>query len=164
MSMELVSLHILARVTAIAVLSFLSPGKPGPGQLLLLHASYVQPVRSSVGGTFLLSHGDVKSFEGGRSIIVGGSVGQGGMQVHGGMQVFGGPAQPVGDFRAVVTRTWNSPRGASANSTYVGGEVGFGLIARLSVGYAKRISGPLTGDDHIVTWGIGLQIPVWGRE
>jgi hypothetical protein len=161
MSMELFSLHILARVATIAVLSFLSPGKPEAGQMLLLHASYVRPVRSSVGGTLLLSHGDVKSFEGGRSIIVGGSVGQGGMQVHAGMQVWEGLAQPIGDFRAVVTRTWDSPRGASANSTYVGGEVGVGLLARLSVGYAKRISGPSTGDDHLLTWGVGLQIPVW---
>jgi hypothetical protein len=161
MSMELISLDILARVATIVILPFLSPGKPGPGQLLLLHASYVQPVRSSVGGTLLLSHGDVKGFEGGRSIIVGGSVGQSGLQVHGGMQVFGGPAQPVGDFRAVVTRTWDSPRGASTNSTYVGGEVGVGLLARLSVGYAKRISGPSRGDDHILTWGVGVQIPVW---
>jgi hypothetical protein len=161
MSMELLSLEILARLATIVILPFLSPGKPEAGQMLLFHASYVQPVRSSVGGTLLLSHGDAKSFEGGRSIIVGGSVGQGGMQVHGGMQVWGGLAQPVGDFRAVVTRTWNSPRGASANSTYVGGEVGFGLVARLSVGYAKRISGPSAGDDHVLTWGVGLQIPVW---
>lgn len=156
MSMELFNLDILARVATIVILPFLSPGKPPAGyQALWLNASYVQPVRSSVGGTLLLSHEDVKNSQGGPVILVGGSVGQGGMQV------WGGPAQPVGDFRAVVTRTWDGPRGASANSTYVGGEVGFGLLARLSVGYAKRISGPSTGDDHILTWGVGLQIPVW---
>jgi hypothetical protein len=165
MSMELFSLGILTRVM-IVLFPLLSPGKPdGTFQALLLNASYVQPIRSNVGGTLYFSNHNVKSREAGTVFIVGGSAGQGGMQVHGGMQIGGGqPAQPVGDVRAVITRTWNSPSGASANSTYVGAEVGVGLIVRFSVGYAKRISGPSRGDDRILTWGAGLQLPVWVHQ
>lgn len=61
----------------------------------------------------------------------------------------------------MVIRTWNNPRGASANSTYLGGEVGWGLLLRFSVGFATRIAGPATDDDTIITWGVGLEIPVW---
>src|SRR5262245_29842242 len=137
--MELFSLNILARVAAIVVIPLLLPVKMQGGDFhraLLLNANYVKPARSNVGGSLVLSHKDVNNSEGGTIIIVGGSVGQGGMQA------WGGTTQPLGDVRAVVTRTWDSPRGASGNSTYAGGEVGFGLIYRFSVGYAKRISGP----------------------
>jgi hypothetical protein len=156
------SLRIFALAAAtILVITCLYPARlQADGfQALVLDANYAKPVRWNVGGSLALSHDDAKASEGGTAIVVGGSVGRGGMRV------WGGTAQPpYGDFRAVVTRTWDSPRGASANSTYVGGEVGFGLYGRFTVGYAKRISGPSTGGDHIVTGGVGLQIPVWFRE
>jgi hypothetical protein len=157
-----VSLRILARAAAtILAITCLCPAtlQAGDFHALLVDANYVKPVRWNVGGSLFFSRDDAEPSEGGTVIVVGGSVGRSGMQV------WGGAAQPpYGDFRAVVTRTWDSPRGASANSTYVGGEIGFGLYGRFSVGYAKRVSGPSTGDDHIVTWGVGLQIPVWFRE
>ena len=127
-------------------------------QALLLDATYSKPLRSNFGASLFLSDDDVKNSEGGSGLIVGGRVGLGGMQVWGGKALLGVVNT---DVRGVVTRTWNSPRGASANSTYVGGEFGCGQLFRLSVGYAKRISGPSTGDGHIVTWGVGLEIPAW---
>ena len=127
-------------------------------QALLLDATYSKPLRSNFGASLFLSDQNVKNSEGGSGLIVGGSVGPGGMQVWGGRAVLG---LANTDVRGVVTRTWNSPRGASANSTYVGGEFGCGQGFRLSLGYAKRVSGPSTGNGHIVTWGVGLEIPIW---
>jgi hypothetical protein len=122
----------------------------------LLDASYARPLRSNFGGSLFFAN-DFGN-EGGTGIIVGGSAGRGGMQAWVGKAVIG---MGGGDLRAVVVRTWDNPRGASANSTYVGGEVGWGLLVRFSVGFAKRIAGPRTDDGKIITWGVGLEIPVW---
>lgn len=154
--------NLLHAVTIIVVVC-ISPAKLQAGDLqtLLFDANYAKPVRWNVGASLFLSNDDVENSEGGSGIIVGGSVGAGGVQVWGGKALLG----DVGtiDFRAVVARTWAHPRGASANSTYVGGEVGWGLGARFSVGYAKHIGGPSTDDGHMITWGVGLEIPVWFR-
>ena len=110
------------------------------GKALLLDASFSRPLKWTFGGALFLTH-DVQS-ERAVGTVVGGSVGKHGMQVWGGRRAvgFGG-----GDVRAVVTRTWNDPRAASAHSTYVGGEAGLGgLVWRFSVGYAKRVAGPST--------------------
>jgi hypothetical protein len=128
-------------------------------QAVFLDGNYATPVRWNLGAALFFSHDDIKNSDGGSGLIVGGSVGAGGTQVWAGKALLGDVGNV--DFRAVVTRTWDNPRGASPNSTYVGGEVGWGLGVRLSVGYAKRIRGPSTGDGHIVTWGVGLEIPVW---
>ena len=138
-----------------------SPAKQQASALraFLLDGNYAKPVRWNVGGALFFSRDDVGNSDGGSGLIVGGSVGAGGAQAWAGKALFGSVGNS--DFRAVVTRTWDDPRGASRHSTYVGGEVGCGLALRLSVGYAKRIGGPSTGDGHIVTWGIGLEIPVW---
>lgn len=156
-------LRFPTRAAAIVVITCFFPAKlqAGDFQALFLDANYAKPVRWNVGASLFFSHDDVANSDGGSGIIVGGSVGAGGMQVWGGKALLG----DVGniDFRAVVARTWDNPRGASANSTYVGGEVGWGLGARFSLGYAKRISGPSTDDGHIITWGVGLEIPVWFR-
>jgi hypothetical protein len=156
-----VSLRVLARAATVAMITGLSVATlhADDGNALLLNANYSKLLRWTFGGALFLSH-DLGS-EGGVGTIVGGSVGKNGMQIWGGRKLvgFGG-----GDFRAVLTRTWDNPRGASANSTYVGGEVGFGgLVGRLSVGYAKRIAGPSTGAGHVVTWGVGMEIPKFFR-
>ena len=128
-------------------------------QAVFLDANYANPVRWNFGAALFFSHDDIKNSDGGSGLIFGGSVGAGGTQVWAGKVLLGDVSNV--DFRAVATRTWDNPRGASRNSTYVGGEVGWGLGVRLSVGYAKRIRGRSTGDGHIVTWGVGLEIPVW---
>jgi len=158
--------RILARMAATLAITCLFPSKlhAGDFQALFLDANYANPVRFNLGGSLFFSHQDVANTpanDGASGIIVGGSVGLGGMQVWGGKALLGGP---TADFRAVVTRTWDNPRGTSANSTYVGGEVGVGLLWRVSVGYAKRVSAPSTDDGHIITWGVGVEFPVWFRS
>jgi len=164
------SLRILARSAAIALITCLCPATTQADDLcpektqardfraLLLDANYSKPLRWNVGGSLFFSHDDGRG-EGAEGIIVGGSVGAAGMQAWGGIAALGAPSI---DFRGVVTRTWDNPRVASANSTYVGGEVGWGVGLRVSVGYAKRISGPSTNGDHIITWSVGAEIP-WFR-
>jgi len=123
--------------------------------------NYNTPLRWTFGGALFHSHRFEK--EGGGGVIAGGTVGQHGMQAWGGLGLM--TSAGGGDLRAVVTRTFENPRGgASANSTYVGGEVGWGMGLRLSLGYAKQIAGPSTGKDHVITWGIGMELPLWWRE
>jgi len=158
-------LRILARAATIALFACLFPAKlqAGDFQALLFDANYAKPTRFNFGGSLFCSHEDVANtpaIDGASGIIVGASIGRGGMQVWVGKALLGGPNA---DFRAVVTRTSDNPRRASGNSTYLGGEVGWGLGARFSMGYAKQIRGPSTDDGHIVTWGIGVEIPVWFR-
>jgi hypothetical protein len=158
-------LRILARAAAtILATTCLYPAKlqAGDFQALFLDANYAQPVRFNFGGSLFFSHQDVANSDGGSGIIVGGSVGRGGMQLWGGKALLADVG--TADFRAVVTRTWDNPRRASPSSTYLGGEIGWGLGLRLSVGYAKQIRGPSTDNEHIVTWGIGVEIPVWFRN
>jgi hypothetical protein len=126
------------------------------GTALLVGANYGKPLRQTFsGGLFLRTHDP--GTEGAVGTIVGGTLGRHGMQVWGGRKVvaFGG-----GDVRAVLTRTWENPRGgASPHATYVGGEVGLGgLVGRLSFGYARRIAGSSTGSGHVFTWGVGMEI------
>jgi len=170
MSMELFSLRILARAAAIIVITCLFPAKLQAAgvQALLFEAKYANAVRWNGGASVLFSSENVKKSGGSSGVIVGGSVGRGGVQVWGGKAAlvdFGGGVRSLltVDARTVVTRTWNNPLGASANSTYVGGEAGLALLlVRFSVGYAGRVSGPSTGDGHIVMGGIGVEIP-WLR-
>ncbi len=160
--MELVRVRIPAHAAAtILAIACLCPAnvQASDFQAVFLDGNYANPVRWNVGASLFFSHDDVKNSDGGSGLIVGGSVGAGGMQVWGGKALLGNVGNV--DFRAVVTRTWDNPRGASPNSTYVGGEVGWGLGVRLSVGYGKRIRGPSTDDGHIITWGLGLEIPIW---
>jgi len=154
-------LRILTRSAALALITCVCPAtiEASDFHALLIDTNYAAPVRWNVGASLFLSHEDVGHSDGGTGIIVGGGVGKGGMQVWGGTAVLGGPNA---DVRAVITRTWDNPNGASANSTYVGGEVGFGLLWRVSVGYARRISGHSTRHDQIITWGVGVEVP-WFR-
>jgi len=127
---------------------------------LLLETSYSKPLGWTGGASLFHSHHFEN--EGGEGLIVGGAVGRRGMQVSAG---FAGASElGGGSLRAVVTQTWDNPRGAAANSTYLGGEFRKWSGVLWSVGYAKRIAGPPTGDDHIFTWRVGLELPVLFRE
>ena len=132
--------------------------QPSYFQAVLIDVSYAEPVRSNAGASLFLSHDN--SSEGRTGFIVGGSIGAGGMKG------WAGPAvvYPLGgDFRAVVTRTWSHPSGGTSNSTYLGGEWGWGGAGlRISVGYGKRVAGPSRDSGHLFTCGVGLQIP-WFR-
>lgn len=66
------------------------------------------------------------------------------------------------DLRAVVYRTWGSPRAAASHATYAGVEGGLSLAyARFSAGIAQRVAGTSGDRGTIVTWSAGVQVPVW---
>ena len=63
------------------------------------------------------------------------------------------------DIMATAFRTRNPLGGAATDATYVGGEVGLTSLAmRMSVGVARRVSGPQEADRTIFTWGVGFNI------
>ena len=66
------------------------------------------------------------------------------------------------DVLATWFQTKPSSTGAPTQATYVGGEVGFTLpympMTRLSLGAARRVSGPQEVDRTIFTWGIGVHL------
>jgi hypothetical protein len=66
------------------------------------------------------------------------------------------------DARFVMHRTIGEPRGASSDSTYLGGEAGLTIAyVRVSVGAGQRIAGA-SGDDHrtFLTWTVGVHVPL----
>jgi hypothetical protein len=94
-----------------------------------------------------------------RGFIVEGSAGQGGAR---GSFGFASYLEYMGlDFRGVFTRTGGSPRGASAASTYIGGEAGLTIAyVRVSAGIGQRIAGPDGDHRTIFAWSAGIQIPI----
>ena len=65
------------------------------------------------------------------------------------------------DARAVVTRTFASPRGAAAESTYAGAEVGMHIAyVHASIGVLGRVSGPDGAHGTIRSWTLGAQWPL----
>jgi len=58
-----------------------------------------------------------------------------------------------------VSRIFSSPRRAIGQSTYVGLEVGYQLLAHVSIGFARQVDGPSAQRDTTLTWSVGLQIP-----
>ena len=73
----------------------------------------------------------------------------------------GGPVYYGTDIMATWFRTRKWAASGRANATYVGAEVGFPLaipMTRLSLGAARRVSGPREVDRTIFTWGIGVHL------
>jgi len=68
-----------------------------------------------------------------------------------------GPFGP--EAMLTVTRTFSSPRRATGQATYVGVEVGYQLMARVSIGVARQVDGPSHRRDTRLTWSAGLQLP-----
>lgn len=63
------------------------------------------------------------------------------------------------DWKAVATRTWDRPRGASAHATYLGVEGGLSLsFVRFTMGVSKRLEDKASGANVLFTWGAGLQV------
>src|SRR5262249_25056852 len=86
------------------------------------------------------------------------AAGQGGVSAGIGHRVaLYGPWGPEASM--TVTRTFSSPRGGTGHSTYAGLEVGYTLMARLSVGVAHQVDSPSDQRDTILTWNVGVQIP-----
>jgi hypothetical protein len=97
-------------------------------------------------------------------LIVTGGAGSGGYRIASGVTglALEGPYLTTGfDALFTVTRTGRQPRGAAADSTYLGGEIGIVLMSvRLSAGASHRTSGTSSGKATIFTWSAGVQIPI----
>jgi len=58
-----------------------------------------------------------------------------------------------------VTRTFSSPLEATGQATYVGLEVGYVSLGRVSLGVAHQVDGPCDRHDTVLTWSVGVQFP-----
>lgn len=128
------------------------------GLLFLPHGEFGTPLQVSGGlGVFFELADDGELLSG---LIAEGGAGQGGARGSFGYQSF---LEYLGlDFRGVVHRTWSSPRGASADSTYAGAEVGLTIVyVRLSLGFAHRVAGASGEKSNIKTWTAGVVVPLW---
>jgi hypothetical protein len=63
------------------------------------------------------------------------------------------------DAKLTVIRTFSSPLHAVGSSTFVGVEVGYHMLGRVSIGVARQVDGPADRRDTLLTWGVGLAIP-----
>ena len=71
------------------------------------------------------------------------------------------------DVKAVATRSWDEPRGASPHATYLGVEGGLSVsFVRITMGLSKRLENKSSGASVLFTWGAGVQIRMGkqGRE
>lgn len=67
----------------------------------------------------------------------------------------------VADLKAIVSRTWDEPRAASANSTYLGAEGGLSVsFVRFTLGVSKRLEERIEGDEWMYHWGVGIQVRI----
>ena len=130
---------------------------------------YGAPTRWSGGAGLLI--GRPRRFQPGAApdasragVMIAGGAGAGGVRVAAGVAglALEGPYLTTGfDALFTATRTNSAPRGASADSTYVGAEAGLVLMSvRLSAGVAHRVAGDSGSRATVFTWSAGVQIPV----
>ena len=129
-------------------------------KVLELGVHYGAPERlcGSISGVFLYGGFDPRSGLPKENLAIRGVAGQGGVSVGIGHRAsFYGPFGP--EALMTVTRTFSSPRGGMARSTYVGFEVGYQLMGHVSIGVARQVDGPSDRRDTMLTWNVGVQIP-----
>jgi hypothetical protein len=128
-----------------------------PLHLILPSVSFGSPLRTSAGVAYVLLISD-PSAQLVQGPLVEASAGQGGWRASAGWARF---LEFAGiDARAVLTRTFASPRVASPHATYAGAEAGLTIYyARVSGGFASRVAGS-SGRSRIFTWSAALQIPI----
>lgn len=134
-----------------------APAHKDHGPLFLPGVQYGTPLKLSAGLGVYFETGYDDDFTHG--LIVEGSAGQGGVRASFGLAGF---LEYVGlDARAVVHRTFHEPRGASADSTYLGGEAGLTIAyVRASIGVGQRIAGGSGEHGTILTWSVGVHVPL----
>lgn len=67
----------------------------------------------------------------------------------------------LADLKGIAVRTWDEPRSASANSTYLGVEGGLSVaFVRFTMGVSKRLEDRPKGHDWLYHWGVGIQIRI----
>lgn len=70
-------------------------------------------------------------------------------------------ARVLADLKAIVSRSWDEPRSASPNSTYLGVEGGLSVsFVRVTLGVSKRLGDRLSGNEWLFHWGAGIQIRI----
>jgi len=141
---------------------------PEGSPLVLFGGRYSAPTRwtGDVAMLFRLGkprqNGDLGDLQEHRGLEVEASAGVGGARLALGPAFVGkppgGPALFGADLLVGLTRTWNSPRGASTRSSYAGLEGGLTLLmVRLSAGIAHRVAGTEGPDANIFTWSVGVR-------
>lgn len=71
----------------------------------------------------------------------------------------------LGDLKAVATRTWDEPRGASRHASYLGVEGGLSIsFVRFTMGVSKRLEQKTSGNNVLFTWGAGVQVRMGARS
>lgn len=154
---------LLAPATAQAQCEPETPGRP----IFLVSGRYDVPLRALGAVGILLpvglpTSGDlgcaVKAHEG---VMIEAGAGRGGVRFAGGfanrVKATGEPVIFGQDVLVTFSRTGETPRKASAHSTYVGAEGGLTLVmVRFSVGVARRVSGAEGPSATIFTWSVGL--------
>jgi hypothetical protein len=67
----------------------------------------------------------------------------------------------ITDLKGIVSRAWDEPRAASANSTYLGVEGGLSVaFVRFTLGVSKRLEDRVEGDEWMYHWGVGIQVRI----
>ena len=67
----------------------------------------------------------------------------------------------LADLKGLISRTWDEPRAASANSTYLGVEGGLSVaFVRFTLGVSKRLEERTQGDEWLYHWGVGIQVRI----
>ena len=124
-----------------------------------LGAEYGGPLRGSGEMSFLLDPGE-PTFSGFVGTV---NVGQGGAKVGlGGFVLW--PRDLTFDglaVQAVCVRTWGSPLGAAADSTFLGGEIEYtGLsLFNIHAGALAPVGGRHLRGSYVFTWGVGVRLP-----
>ena len=152
------------------------PTKSAPAQpifILGVEAKYGAPQRTAAGVALFLPMqqwhcGD--GLCGGRGIEVQASTGAGGWRLAGGPVEMAFPIWL--DLLISLTGTSDAPRGATADSTYLGVEAGFAfpvyavrkryVSVRPSIGIAHRVNGPAGPEETTFTWSIGAHV-LWPK-
>jgi hypothetical protein len=135
------------------------------GNLLLFGVHYGAPERLSGSISGLFPYGRPKREAGNvttKALEIRGCIGLGGYGVAIGPRwLLYGPFGP--EAMLTVSRTFSSPRRAIGQSTYVGLQVGYQLLGRVSIGFARQVDGPSARRDTTLTGSVGLQIPngIW---
>jgi hypothetical protein len=88
-------------------------------------------------------------------LVLRGEIGRGGVSAGIGLRVPAyGPFGP--EVLLTATRTFSPPRRAHGEATYIGVDVGYVTMARVSLGVAREIGGR---HNTLFTWSVGVQIP-----
>jgi len=161
--------RFLARLVVFACLLLAWPSSARAGAFPYWGLSFGSPERAAahMGVSFGrdIPGGGIEGFAMGSGTIVEAAVGMGAGTLGIGRSVVilteEKSIRVLADVKALVSRTWDEPRSASAHSTYLGVEGGFSVaFVRFTMGMSKRLEDRSEGDDWLYHWGVGIQIRI----